>query len=88
MKEAVVNSSPLYNERIKYYGIEQVAFVHDEILFICPNENAQNPDVVKEIVRSMLRGSTRFSVPLRVSAAIGRDNWANLEEIDKSMLYD
>ena len=39
MKEAVVATSPIFNPVLADYGVEQVAYVHDEILFIAPRKH-------------------------------------------------
>ena len=92
MKEAVVKTCPLYNTILQKAGVEQVAYVHDEILFICPKQHIgdnyltePNP-VIQEIAKCML--TDRFTVPLRVSASIGEKNWADLVEIPKELIYE
>ena len=106
MKAAVVNTSPLYNKELANYGVEQVAFVHDEILFICPLRHLEKPyldntcvidgeysaqafskrnPVIGCIVNNMI--TDKFSVPMRVSAAIGLNNWADLIGIPKELIY-
>jgi DNA polymerase-1 len=110
MKEAVYRTSPIYNEALRDFGVEQVAYVHDEILFICPRRHiedwyfqetssyikekdrfyyAEGPknEVIQEIVKGMLVPSERFSVPLRVSAAICEKNWADAIELPKELIY-
>jgi len=117
MKEAVVNTSPIYNSFLREHGVEQVAYVHDEILFIVPRKYIESgyldnncvfvPDrekkdkkyclealgydapneIVSNIVGGMLSYSDRLTVPLRVSAAIGLNNWADLVELPKELIY-
>jgi DNA polymerase-1 len=113
MKEAVVYSSPLYNEFLADRKVEQVAYVHDEILFICPRGAIEDwyfdeknttidessgdisyktggplNEVITEITTCMLRGSKeRFNVPMRISASICKDNWADAVELPKELTY-
>lgn len=104
MKAAVINTSPIFNELLREYGVEQVAFVHDDIVFIAPEREflsykdhivdgqivapgVPHP-IVEEIVKGMLSPySDVLTVPLRVSASIAFDNWANTIPLSKELTY-
>jgi DNA polymerase-1 len=72
MKEAVVETSPRYNEKFRELDIRQHMYVHDEILFSCPTEIVKE---AKALIEEYMIGEPRFSVPMRVSIKECSNNW-------------
>lgn len=63
-KEAAVEVSPVYNQKLKNLGVKFVAFVHDEYLFSVPNDANTIEDARVEIKRCLEIPSKRCRVPI------------------------
>jgi DNA polymerase I-like protein with 3'-5' exonuclease and polymerase domains len=77
MKEAVVETSPRFNQDFRNLGIEQVMFVHDEILFSVPKENEAE---AVPLIRENMIGKPRYNVPMRVDIKHCHNNWGESKD--------
>lgn len=77
MKERCVATAPAYCEELRALGVRQAASVHDEVLFVAPEEVASDPSTTDLIARLMEGVSVGFKVPIRVNVGVSARNWAD-----------
>jgi DNA polymerase-1 len=72
MKERTVAADKMCNGT----PIKLIANVHDEILFEAPNEVAEDPRVIRDLVNLMESPIAKLRVPICVDVGVSKENWA------------
>lgn len=63
-----------YNEDLDKMGVKQILQVHDELLFECPKQHAEEANaLIEEAMENPLDGIREFLCPLTTSGDIGAD---------------
>jgi DNA polymerase I-like protein with 3'-5' exonuclease and polymerase domains len=80
MKERFVY---LMRHVIKKLPIKPIAIVHDEMVFVAPDELANDPRTIRDMVGTLENPNANISVPIRWSIGVSNKNWLDAATVVK-----
>ncbi len=83
MKDCVLKVAPRYNEWVRDLDIHLMGLVHDEFVFMGPEEVLRDPEVQVKLKGLLENPSVEYSVPIRIDMGLSSGNWAEASGDDR-----
>ncbi len=88
MKSCTLKVAPRYNKWVRDLDIHLMGLVHDEFVFMGPEEVLRDPEVLRKLREPLQTPDVQFKVPITIDMGLSAGNWAEASGDDQVLNED